>query len=444
MRTAAPPPLVFACSSLLFLLAWGGIALGSFQYDDFANILTDPATFNLPELTERLMHGIRPLTRASYAASAQLFGEWTGGWLLVNGLLHALTTLGVGWLAFSRLRNHTAALAAGLCFALQPANAAVVAYVSGRSTGLATALLAFALLAHEQAVLRPAHAARWQFTAMLAFVCACMAKEIAVVFPALVFAWELTRPANARIAGQRAAPYAAFALLCLVFMLSIPRYRELLEFSLATRPPLTALFQNFAALPLTFSLWVRPWALAVEHAAPSHWAWSVAGLATVSITVFAAVRTRTSRSLLALALLWPVIAIAPTHSIIARLDAINEGALYLAWIGPSIGIGAWLGTRSQRALQMVTACMVSLALLCMWRVHVWSDPVLLWREAVANVPQSARAWTNLGMAHMNAQDRAAARGALRVALALDPTNPRILLNLEVLAALNPSRSTEPQ
>ncbi|MET0657220.1 MAG: hypothetical protein ABW110_03565, partial [Steroidobacteraceae bacterium] len=196
MRIPTTTKTLRAHASLLFVLAWGGIAWGSFQYDDFANILTDPATFNTPDLLERLAHGIRPLTRASYALSAAMFDEWAGGWLLFNGLLHAITTLGIARLTFLRTGNSLAAVRAGLCFALQPANAMVVAYVSGRSTALATTLLIVALLSHERAVTSPSSAAGWSVGAIVAFIGACAAKEIAVVFPLLVLVWEITRSAQ--------------------------------------------------------------------------------------------------------------------------------------------------------------------------------------------------------------------------------------------------------
>lgn len=435
-----PNLTLLAYASLLFVLAWGGIAWGSFQYDDFANILTDPATFNVPDLVERLTHGIRPLTRASYALSAALFDEWAGGWLLVNGLLHTITTLGMARLAFVRTGDSSAALVAGLCFALQPANAMVVAYVSGRSTALATAMLIVALLSHERSVTNPSTAARWQAGAIVAFACACAAKEIAVVFPLLVLVWEITRSEQSwSVTARRTAPYAVVAaLLCLAFILWLPRYNELLAFSLALRSPLAAALHNVATLPANLSLWFTPWALSVEHASPSHWLWTAVG-ALLVIGVLFSLRLRTSYPLLTLALLWPLAALAPTHSLIARLDDVSEGPLYLAWVGPSVAIGTWMSryAASRFARGLVFTGLFGMALLCTWRVHVWSDPVLLWREAVTAGPMSPRAWTNLGMAHMTAGEPAAARASLRTALELDPGNPRVLLNLEILAALHP-------
>src|SRR3954469_23743062 len=85
----------WSAPAALVVLAWGAVVFGSFQYDDFANILQDPATHDVSALLQRLATGIRPLTRLSYALSDRMFGEWAGGWLLINGLLHLLTTVGV-------------------------------------------------------------------------------------------------------------------------------------------------------------------------------------------------------------------------------------------------------------------------------------------------------------------------------------------------------------
>jgi hypothetical protein len=129
-------------------IAWGAVPWGTFQFDDFRNVVRDPATTDAAVLLERLPHGLRPLTRISYFLDAQLHGLKAGGFLATNLLLHAITVVLVFALARRRL-DHAGALIAALAFAVQPANAEVVAYVSGRSTGLMTLLLLGGLLLHD-------------------------------------------------------------------------------------------------------------------------------------------------------------------------------------------------------------------------------------------------------------------------------------------------------
>lgn len=71
------------------------------------------------------------------------------GSLSTNLHLHAITVVLVFALARRRLDN-AAALVAALVFAVQPANAEIVAYVSGRSTGPMTQLLLGGLLLYDQ------------------------------------------------------------------------------------------------------------------------------------------------------------------------------------------------------------------------------------------------------------------------------------------------------
>ena len=117
------------------LVAWGAIPWGAFQFDDFRNVISDPATIDSAVLLERLQYGLRPLTRLSYFADAQVYGMHAAGFLSTNRLLHVVSALLVFVLARRRL-DDSGALVAALLFAVQPANAEVVAYISGRSTGL--------------------------------------------------------------------------------------------------------------------------------------------------------------------------------------------------------------------------------------------------------------------------------------------------------------------
>lgn len=425
-------------------IAWSGVVAGSFQYDDFANVLTDPATTQLTVLLDRLVGGIRPLTRLSYALSFLIAGEWAGGWLVVNLALHATTVLGIAALVQLRTRHAPAALMAGLIFAIVPSHAFVIAYVSGRSIGLSSCLLVLALLAHEYGITRERRAGL--FLSATLFVLACAARETAIVFPLLVLLWEAAREpgrnssVSAPVCLKRAAPYFVITALMTVLFLMFERYAELLEFSLALRSPSAAALQNLGALPMTLSLLFRPWALSVEHSGEISAMQIVMGAFALALMGGIAAYGYRRQRILTLALLWPVIALLPTHSFIARLDPIGEGSLYLAAIGPAIALGRyaahWLRGASWRALPATCAGVACLAL-CIWRTAVWTSPVALWQEATARVPQSSRAWINLGMAQMTRGNAHAARDAFRHSLVLDPANTLALFNLETLAALTP-------
>ena len=429
---------------------WGGGLFGRFQYDDYPNILNDPATQFGPLLWERLTHGIRPLARLTYAIDFSLWGNAPRGWFVTNVLLHLITTVGVWRLARYALAGSAGAWAATALFALQPAHGNVVAYISGRSSALTTMLLVWALVAHEFGARHHEFRRRATLLAMLLFFAACAAKEVALIFPLLLLVWEYTKP-NREAAEptllKTVAPYVFAALAIAAYAVSIARYRELLAYSVNLRTPIESLIQNLTALPLTASLLVRPWALSVEHPLPPTSCLAASLGAAMIVTWFAiALIARRSRPMLTLGLLWPLIALLPTHSLIAKVDVISESPLYLAWVAPAIALGAglasWLAKPSS-VVRMRYYCVVfgvvAASALCAWRTAVWTHPVRLWQEAVRSAPQSSRAWNNFGMAHLAQDNVELARASFREALRLEPSNTQTQFNLELTGLFNPAR-----
>jgi len=194
-------------------------------------------------------------------------------------------------------------------------------------------------------------------------------------------------------------------LLAAVAIATSTRLREILAFSLALSSPGDALATNAAALPVSLTLWWRPWALSVEQPQVFTTADTIVGaILLLAMVLGAAAAWRARAPMVTLALLWPIVALLPTHSVFARLDPITEKALYPAWIGPSIALGAafayapalWPRVRPVLA----TALLLLLGALCWWRASVWADPAALWREASVRTPDSARAWSNRALAEL--------------------------------------------
>jgi protein O-mannosyl-transferase len=414
---------------VVIAIAWAPALGAAFHYDDLPNVVMDPATSDPAALADRLSNGFRPLLRLSYAADHLLWGFAPAGFIATNLVLHSLTVLGVAALARRRLGGETAVALAAMIFALQPAHAAAVAWTSGRSTLLATALMVAAMLAHERA----AGSVRWRGVSLLAMTLAVLAKETALVLPALLLLWEATRPSpsSPREIIRRVAPAAVTAVLLTAITVAFStRLQEILAFSVALSSPGEALATNAAALPISLSLWWRPWALSVEHPQAFTTTATVGGVAVLLAMVLCATAAMRARAtLVALALLWPIVALLPTHSFLARLDPVTEKALYPAWIGPSFALGAACAYALARLPRLRPVLAASLVLLLValssWRASVWADPAALWREASLRVPQSARAWSNRALAELDAGQAAHATQSIARAEALAPDDERV-------------------
>jgi tetratricopeptide (TPR) repeat protein len=370
---------------------------------------------------------VRPLTRISYFLDHALWGMAPRGFLATNLALHLAAALLVFSLARRRLGSPAAAALAGALFALQPAHEAAVAYVSGRSALLSTVLVLGGLAVWERGGAAGRRAA-WGATAL--FALAVLARETALVFPLLALLWEATRPGAAEPLRRRLAPFALPAALAAAAALTLfstaARYRSLLATSLALDGPLAALAGNLRALPVALSLWVRPGALAIEHPpAPEGPAWVGLGAALLAGLGAAAVLLRRRAPYAALAAGWVVVALVPTHTLLARAEAVTERPLYFAFVGPAIAAGAAalaLARVSRPAIPALVAASLVLGsgLAAHARARLWTDEAGLWREVLARSPDSARAWNNLGAAYLARRDYREARAAFRTALDLDP------------------------
>ena len=136
------------------------------------------------------------------------------GWHLLSVVKHLSVAVLLGWLVWRLLRDRVAALVAGTLFALHPAQTESVAWVTVPDPLMTAALLASLLLYLEYAERAQSDAGKsnrksrkqarskstsrssvaWLIGSVAAFVAALMAKETAIVWPAVLFVMILIVP----------------------------------------------------------------------------------------------------------------------------------------------------------------------------------------------------------------------------------------------------------
>jgi tetratricopeptide (TPR) repeat protein len=411
------------------LAAYAGAFAGAFQFDDFNVIVREGAVHSLGAWWDS-MPGIRPLLKFSYAVSWSAGGGSTIPFHALNVALHAANVLLV-WailrLLFERMGvggEGFAAFAGALLFALHPAHTEAVTYVSGRSVSMMSFFYLAAVLAHLR------EAPRWLSPVL--FAAALATKEVAVTLPAalvLCEALDLRRPFAWRATLRRTALHWALLSLAVALMAALPRYRGMLEASLALRAPLEQLELQLGAL----ARHVGVLALAVPpNIDPTVTPLPAAGALAVLAAIGAGLALVRAHPWYALAILWFLLHLAPTNSILPRLDAANDRQLYLASLGPLALAGLGLA----RMPRGRTAVLAGLAALLMastaTRNRDYRSEVALWSDTVEKSPASARAWNNLGYAYQLAGRREEARAAYQRALALDPEDLKARINLQGL------------
>jgi protein O-mannosyl-transferase len=407
---------------------------GVFQFDDYNVIVNYPTVHSWGALFERAGLGVRPLLKASYTLN------WTLGFGFhgLNIALHAMNATLLFVIGELLFRNRRAALIAALLFALHPAATEAVSYISGRSSSLMAVFYLGAILAY----LRGAH---WGISSLL-FICAVATRETAVTLPAALLLCELCRAERAGLftfsAWKEIArrQWAHWSLLVAggIFILLNQRYFDLLAYGYGERGLADNLLTQIGGVAYLVLRLVSLHGYNVDPALPTLTQWTPAlGFEALLLAALLAlgIANLRSRPWIAFGVLWFFLQLAPTNSIVPRLDVANDRQLYLAAWGLFIALCVQLSrtnlsTRKTAALAgiVLTAFLAASVL----RQLDYRSEIALWESSVALAPWNARGHNNLGYAYQLAGRAPEARREYETALFFDAGNAKARLNLHFL------------
>ena len=434
-----PPIVPVAVLLALTALAFAPGLSAGFVYDDRRDILMNPAA-QAESFLDHLSATLRPLLKASYALQDAITGPSALAFHGVNLALHlgAVVLVLVLITRACRLSGHTrpqadriALITAGL-WAVHPALTDTVTYVSGRSAGLSGLLVLGAMVAATAD--RPRH--------LLAFTCACLAplaRETALVTPVLLVVWQATlgRHDPPALALRRALPVFLGALAAALIIAALSRHRDLVAFSLDQRSPLDTARANVFAIPEILRLWLQPWRISILPEQPVTYGWTDAPtllrLAVLLALPAVALTQRHRAPVAAFAVLWTLVALMPTNSLIWRVDPVALRPLYLAGLGPGLLLALVL-SRFRFGPLLACALVAGLALMTWTRATLYQDEVALFADASVKAPTDPRALVALGLVLANAGRVKEAQAALEQALRLDPFQTEATNALRLLRA----------
>ncbi len=475
------PAFVLLGILLLTVIAYSNSFAGVWQFDDFPVIVNDARVQSLSAWWQA-MPAIRPLFKLSVAIDhARSTPTALTAFHFSNLLFHLINVC----LVFALLRRLLRALPlpddheplpsgegrpippraalwlstlATLCFALHPAQTEAVTYLSGRSVALATLFMLASLLLMPKN--RPADPVTEKFfskmlnwlPATLALIAAVAVRETAVITPLLMgLLWQAERGQSAvpswRVSMRLLIRLTLLALLLiLILLLVFPLYQHLISFAFGRADlasHLAAQSQSLAGLLLT-AAGIAPLNADPDLIiAPLLSLQSLLALLLLLAVVLLVWRLSRRYRLAGWAGLALVIICLPSHSLLLRLDALNDRQLYplLPWLAVLAGLLLWscwprLKKTGTAALPIAVALPLLLAL--MWATQTWqrnrvySSELAFWQDVHEKSPHNARACNNLGVARADAGDQQGAVVAFRCALANDPQYVQAAINLRLL------------
>lgn len=434
-----------AVPALAIVLLWWPSLNASFQFDDW-NVIVNDARLQSLAAWWQSMPGIRPLLKLSYALNIAIDMSPVG-FRVVNVLIHSLSATLVCWLlrvkglraGLPRATATGAALLAALMFALHPVQTEAVTYISGRSSSLAACfcLLSLCCWVRSEESTNARRNLLWLAACCVTFVAAVGCKETALVLPVALLLYSADRPLSTTL--KHLSPLLALTALMLLVAFSLPTYRYLLSVSLDTRTLTENLLTQSRALVYLAGQLVRinngnadpQLAVITEVDLLS----SVLCLAWLALLVGALLRVRKA-PVGAFAVLWFLLWLAPTNSLLPRLDVANDRQLYLALIGPAwwlaLRVAGWQRVRPALGNVAVVLLLASLAYATFQRNRIYETEITFWQDTAARNPHSARAANNLGMAYALECRVDDAVMQFERAIALNPDDYRAIINLRLL------------
>ena len=380
---------------------------GSLVYDDAwkAQIFSGSAPS-----AEHLWRMNRGLTHAVHWLDYRLWGDWTPGFHLTNGALHALAAALAAALAFSLSRSRRVGLLCGLLFAVHPVHVEAVASFANRKDILAMIFVALAMIAWRgtnRPLLRYA-------AALIFFALGLLAKEVAVVgLVAMFFLADLLpeegdeRPLSKRApeALLRILPFAAGGLLVawrlglqasmrLADTFSPVSIRDLTEDQLSSYGQVLA--NAAAAVPDHLRLLVFPLRLSADYPLSPAMALTspkaLFGLALTALWIGGAIFLARRAPLAGLAMAWPLVMLLPLVNLVPLTTFfVADRYLYV----PSFGIcllAAWAldqglarnpsPARRQAVIAAALVLLVAGAARSVARNRDWRDSETLWSSSL--------------------------------------------------------------
>ncbi|RMF91025.1 MAG: tetratricopeptide repeat protein [Nitrospinota bacterium] len=379
----------------------------------------------------------RPLITLSYMLNYALSEMDPYGYHVTNLYFHIANVLLVYWLTWLLWRRKPLALIAGLLFATHPMHTESVTWIAGRTDVIASFffLLAFILYLKTRT--------SWKLyryvLALLCYFLALLSKEVALVFPLLLFLYDYifvpATPARRRLIYFLRYHFPFWFLSLLYFGVKVLVTGTLFTHLLSYAPGRLLTLVN--ALKLLFHyllLLLFPLSFNAERDLPvikTLFSGETFFYAAFGLAFWGSIwMLRKRKSLLAFSLAWIVVTLLPVLNLIPIGDYMAERFLYLpsvgfAWAG-GYGLAQWYTWKRRGALSWLAAGMALLVLVfystqTIRRNADWRDPIAFWTKTVQSAPQSARAALLLSMAYYEQGYYTEAIPWYKRAVELDPT-----------------------
>ncbi len=441
-----------------------------FIYDDIHTIRDNPSIkttlnpvyyFQNPESASRFNGAMtRPLLTWTYALDWQRSGGKPSAFRATNLVIHSINALLVLFLTMKTRSLKSLAPLAALLFLVHPLQSIQVGYVTCRSTLLSSTfylagLILFASLWNEDEDSRGPFGSATIKAASISvlFLAGLFVKASISTLPAAIILWafifnkengagDKVSSFRGLVSGQGGKKLAAvLAVLTLAFLVYLV-YRRVHSAPTLFPPQRPWTVGHYLAMQVgafwTYAkLLVLPVNPSIEHEAPGAagaftflWLLKPIGIAALVAISFSVRRISKESSF---ALLFSMLYLAPTSTVVPLVVPINENRIYLsvlavAWPAAAM-VNGLAGKKKTLSMALALTVVVLYSVLTVSRAADYSSGLALWRDAMSKAPASSAVQVNLGMEYAAFGRLAEAEACYKRALEIDPASAEALNNL---------------
>ncbi|MBS14790.1 MAG: hypothetical protein CME19_24795 [Gemmatimonadetes bacterium] len=443
-------------------IVYGNSLPNGFTFDDHPVVVDNPVLVHgtiQDVLTSPFWPGqadlglYRPLTLLSYAINRSISGTDPYAYHLTNVVLHGVTCVMLV-LLLSQWFGRSAGLVGGLVFAVHPALSEAVNAIVGRAELLAGGCVVAAWYAHH----RSEEVVGWRILAVVLYALGCLAKEHAILLPAMIVAERMwlyssgsikERVVNLKSSLTPLAPYAAVVVAVLMLRYSVigslglPRLPDFVDNPLAHADTLTRLWSSVAVFGRYARLVLLPVDLSADYTYNQIPAaisltdpFLLAGWFTMVAILTVVYRSAQGESggVFGFGFVVFLVAWLPISNLLVAIGTpMNDRLLYLPMIGFAILVGAGYGRLEEAVPTSRSRLLVALVCLVMGTRTVirnadWQDDFTLFESATQVSRDSAKAHFNFGNALRDRGNLAGALDAYGRAIAIYPGYAEVSYN----------------
>ena len=352
----------------------------------------------------------RPLRTLSFAADYSIWGLRPFGFHLTNLLWHFIASALVFVVCLRLDLSRRAALAAGVLFAVHPAQVEAVTWIASRADVMAAVfmLASFLLFLQSRASMSSGFAPL--IASLLAFIFALLSKETAIVLPILLIAYEVSFRLKHRF-GRGLLKHALFVSAAIIYFMGRAYMLHTISqqgywggsflVTVLTMAKCFLIYLKLVFLPSLINCMEYMVKLAVPPVSMS----SILPLALVCAFVAGVFIVWQISPVAGFGLGWFLIALAPVSNIFPISMLMAERFLYVPLVGVCIAAAAVFDKAdistiyAPRRLSTIAICIIAglLGLITIVKNSAWVNPEILWTQTLRQYPDSYRA--RMGLAY---------------------------------------------